>query len=263
MRKKHLRWRRGPVQRAAFPVLALIVVLAVMTPVWHTVTASAGLGVVQSFGAASPTGSAMLSARPPAATTAGDLLVATIRSRNVTALASVVSVTDPATNHWVRAANVTHGQISGEIWYVADAASLSTAQAVTVAVGGTSASTSAIALTILEVSGDATTSLDVTATASGSGAAASTGTTAATAQPNEIAIGDIGWNSTATPGGQKAGFAVTAIEQAKVSGDQAGEQAAWQLLSATGPQSYSATLGSSGARTGATATFKTRPSPTP
>jgi hypothetical protein len=263
MREKHLRWRRGPVQRAAFPVLALIVVLAVMTPVWHTVTASVGLGVVQSFGAANSTGSATLSARPPAATTAGDLLVATIRSRNVTATASVVSVTDPATNHWVRAANVTHGQINGEIWYVTNSASLSTAQAVTVAVGGSSASTSAIALTVLEVAGDATTTLDVTATASGSGAAPSTGTTAATAQISEIAIADIGWNSAVTPSGQKAGFTTTGIQQAKVSGDQTGEQAAWQLLNAVGPQSYAAMLSSSVAWTGAIATFGTSTSPTP
>src|SRR5665213_2188415 len=137
MREKHLRWRRGPVQLVAFPVLALIVVLAVMTPVWHAVTASAGLGVVQSFGAASPTGSATLSARPPAATTAGDLLVATIRSRNVTATASVASVTDTASNHWIRAVNVAQGQADGEIWYAATAASLSTSQSVTVTVGGT------------------------------------------------------------------------------------------------------------------------------
>jgi hypothetical protein len=238
-------------------------VVAGMMPVWHMVAASAGFGAVQSFGVANSTGSATLSVRPSAATTAGDLLVATIRSRNVTAPAPVISVADTASNHWLRAASATQGQADGEIWYVPNAASLSTSQAVTVTVGGTSASTSAIAFTVLEVTGGSTTTLDVTATAVGSSITASTGITATTTQPSEIAIGDIGWNSAVTPTGQKAGYTPTAIEQAKVSGDQAGEQAAWQLLSATGAQSYAATLSSALAWTGAIATFKTATPPTP
>jgi hypothetical protein len=258
-----LRRRRSRGWRGAFPVLAVMVVFVSTLPVWHTVVANAGFGVVQSFGVASSTGTATLSAAPGTPTTAGNLLVATIRDRNVTAPAPVVSVSDAASNHWVRAANVTQGQAEGEIWYAASAASLSTSQSVTVTVGGTSAATSAIAFTVLEVTGDVTTTLDVTATAGGSGTVASTGTTATTAQPSEIAIGDIGWNSAVTPSGQKAGYTTTAIEQAKVSGSQAGEQAAWQLVSTAGPQSYSATLSSSVGWAGAIATFTTTTSPTP
>src|SRR5450631_75199 len=194
MRSSHLWRRRGSVRRAALPVVALLAMVAAMVPAWHLVTASAGSGVVQTFGAATATGSATLSARPPAATTAGDLLVATVRDRNVTSPAPVLSVADSASNPWVRAASAVQGQADGEIWYVANAASLSSAQAVTVTVGGSAASTSAIALTVLEVSGDASTALDVTASAGGSGTAASTGTTAATAQPSEIAIAVAGWN---------------------------------------------------------------------
>jgi hypothetical protein len=243
--------------------MALTVVLAGMLPVWHLAAASTGFGVVQTFGAATATASASLTSVPGIATTAGDLLVATIRDRNVTAPAPVVSVADPASNHWIRATNISQGQADGEIWYVADSASLSTSQSVTVTVGGSSPSTSAIAVTVLEVTGDVTTSVDVTATAGGSGTASSTGATAATAQPSEIAIADVGWNSAATATGQKAGYAATGIEQAKVNGDQAGEQAAWQLLSATGSQSYAATLSSSVVWTGAIATFTTSTPPTP
>ncbi|MDQ6846609.1 MAG: hypothetical protein M3019_03375 [Candidatus Dormibacteraeota bacterium] len=234
-------------------------------PVLQMKSANASSGFVQSFGAATATGSATLSTSPQTATTAGDLLVATIRDRNLTTPAAIVSVTDSASNVWVRAASVAQGQAVEEIWYVANAARISTAQSVTVTVGGTSASSSAIAFTVIEAAGDASTTRDVSATASGTGTAASTGTTGATSQASEIAIGDVGWNGASTPSAQAAGYTPTAVEQAKVSGGQAGEQAAWQVLSATGAQSYGAKLSSSVAWTGAIATFKlaTGPTPTP
>jgi hypothetical protein len=269
------RWHRtrgrGTVRRARLPVLALVSFLALSVlagrlPDGHLVAAGAGFNVVQSFGAANSTGSATLSAPPIAATTAGDLLVATIRDRNTVGLAPVISVTDPAGNHWVRATSVTQGsQADGETWYVASAASLATSQAVTVTVGGTSAGTSAIAFTVVDVTGSSSASLDVTATAGGTSTAASTGVTSTTAQNSEIAIGDIGWNNAITPGSQTAGYTTTAIEEAKVNGEQAGEQAAWQVLNATGAQSYAATLSAAVAWTGAIATFAsgTPPTPTP
>ncbi len=263
MPRWHLGLRQRPVRWAAFSVLAVIAVLLGMVPLLRPVATSAGSSVVQFFGAANLTGSATLSAAPSTTTAAGDLLVATIRDRNVTAFAPVVSVTDPALNHWVRAANVVQARGDGEIWYVANAAALSTSQAVTVTVGGTSASTSAIAFTVLEITGDSTTTLDVKATARGSGTAASTGTTATTTQPGEIAIGDIGWNGAVTPSAQTAGYTTTGIQQAKVRGEQAGEQAAWQLLGAPGTQRYAATLSSAVPWTGAIATFKTGASPPP
>jgi hypothetical protein len=173
------------------------------------------VGVAESFGAKNASGSATLSASPSAATTVGDLLVATIRSRNVSALAPVSSVTDSnVSDHWTRAAGVTQGsQADGEVWYAASAASLATSQAVTVTVGGTSAATSAIAFTVLDVTGAATSPLDVTATKSGSAAPVSTGITPTTTQASEIAIGDIGWNSSVTPSAQTAGYSITAVEQ--------------------------------------------------
>ena len=239
-----------------------------MLPVGRTATAST-VGVAQSFGAQNASsGSATLVASPSAATTAGDLLVAVIRDRNTTVLAPVISVTDSTGETWSHAASVTQGtQAHGEIWYMATAANLSTSQAVTVTVGGTSASTSAIAFTVLDVTGASTTPLDVTATKGGNTQPAATGTTATTAQASEIAIGDIGWNGNSTASVQTANYTVLPTQQSTVNNTAAGEQAAWQLLSATGAQSYSATLSSSTtAWTGAIATFEvggTSSTPTP
>jgi phosphatidylinositol-3-phosphatase len=224
----------------------------------RTAAASTPAGVTQSFGAKNANGSATLSASPSFATSAGDLLVALIRDRNARVLAPVSSVTDTAGNHWVRDASVSRGShADGEIWSVGNAASVAGSQAITVKLGGTSAATSAIAFTVLEVTGASASPLDVAATNSGSTQPASTGTTATTSQASEIAIGDIGWNLSATPSGQTAGYTTTAVEQSTVSGNAAGEQAAWQLLTATGPRSYSATLSpSSVGWTGVIATFK-------
>ena len=230
----------------------------VMLPMQDTAPLDASTGVIQSFGSTNGTGSATLSASPSAATAAGDLLVATVKDRNTTVLAPVTGVTDSAGNHWVRAASVTRGgHADGEIWYVANAASLATSQVVTVTVGGTSASTTAIALTVLEVAGASPSPLDVTATRSGGSQPASTGTTAATAQAAEVAIADIGWSGIVTSSSQTVGYITTAVEQSTIKGSADGEQAAWQLLTVAGQQSYSARLSSSKvAWTGAIATFK-------
>src|SRR5450631_4045608 len=234
-------------------------------------TANASAVVAQRFGAQNTTASATLSVSPPAATTTGDLLVATIRTRNLTALAPVTSVVDSnAADIWARAgiAAVQGTNADGEIWYVANAASLGTGQSITVTVGGTSASTSAIAFTVLDVTGMATSSpLDVTATKSGNTQPANAGPTATTAQASEVAISTLGWNGNGfTSSAPTPGYTVDAIHQSTVSSTAAAEQAAFQILSATGTQSYQATLSSSTAAwTGVIATFKvsTGPPPTP
>ncbi len=135
---------------------------------------------------------------------------------------------------------------------------LTTAQAITVTVGGTAAASSAIAFTVLDITGATTSPLDVIAHNGGATQPASTGTTVTTTQASEIAISDIGWNSsTVTVSGQTTSYTVLPTQNASVAGDGAGEQGAWQLLSTTGAQSYSATLSSSSvAWTGAIATFK-------
>jgi hypothetical protein len=226
-------------------------------------TTSAVLGVSQSFGAfnTSTTGAtASLTASPDSATTSGDLLVATIRVRNSSG-ATVTGVTDSANNTWAQATAVATSQADEELWYVAGATSVSS---VTV----TLSAPSALAFTVIDVTGGTSGLLDVYSSAHGSGTAASTGSTSPTSASDEIAVADLGWNSSVTPSGQTSGYTTqTGVEQSNVSSLATGEQAAWQMLSSTGAQGYGATLSSSVAWTGAIATFElgasATPSPTP
>ena len=268
-------WRRRHILDALAPVARLLLgrphrtrrrvavsglVLAV-TVVWaggfaslSARPASAPLGVVQSFSAALTTAGSQLSATPSVATTSGDLLVAFVRVRNVTATAAVTGVSDSGGNAWTRASAVLGAKfVDEETWYAANANAITPPGSVRV----TTTSASAIAMTVVEVSGVATSgALDVTATMSGTGTAASTGTTPVTKAASEIAVADIGWNSAATPSKQTAGYNLLAAVQSSVSGLNTGEQAATRVLSAIGTQSYAATLSSSVAWTGLIATFQ-------
>jgi len=224
---------------------------------------NASAGVVQSFGAKNTTLGTSLQATPGVSTVSGDLLVATIRTREASgAAATVTGVTDSAGNTWAKATSVLQGTPNdGEIWYVANAISDTS---VTVAVSAAAA----VTFTVVEVSGAATTAvLDRTVTASGSSTAPAVGPSATTTQANEIVIADIGWNTSLTPTGQSSSYTVTAAEQSSVSGDNSGEQAAYQILSATGAQTYAAGIGSPApAWTGTIATFylgSGAPTPTP
>ena len=150
----------------------------------------------------------------------------------------------------MRATGVQHGQADEEIWYAANATP------VTKFTADVSVSAS-LAMTVVDIAGaSATNPLDRTMFNTGTSTAASTGSTSATSQPNEIVIADIGWNSTVTLSGATAGYADAIRQQSTVSGNQTGEQAAWLIVSATGPQSFAATLSSSVAWLGAVATFK-------
>jgi hypothetical protein len=120
-----------------------------------------------------------------------------------------------------------------------------------------------ITMTVLEVAGASASPLDVTATANGTSEPGSTGTTAATTQATEIAVGDIGWNGRVTPSEQTAGYTTTAVEQSTTNNSAVGEQAAWRLLSTSGPQTYAARLSSATTGwTGAVATFEAVALPT-
>jgi phosphatidylinositol-3-phosphatase len=257
-----LRRRASRVTRAgACAIAAFVAVLIQASFVGHFPSfADVSIAESRTFGAFNAVAGSTLSASPASATSAGDALVATIRVRNTLTKPAVISVTDSAGDTWVKAAAVTSGtQADGEIWYVATAGSILTSGSVTVTVGAGSA----IAFTVLELTGASATPLDQVATSSGTSTVASSGTTPSTSQSSEIAVANIGWNATSTPSGQTAGYTTTSIEQATVSGSAAGEQAAWRLLSATGPQTYAATLSASAAWTGAIATFETNPTSTP
>ena len=106
------------------------------------------------------------------------------------------------------------GQADGEIWFAANAATITTPGGVTV----TLSATSALAFTVLDLTGASSTPLDQMAKLGGSGTAASTGTTPVTTQANEIAVADIGWNSTVTLSGQTAAYTTATGQQSTVSG---------------------------------------------
>jgi hypothetical protein len=223
---------------------------ATTTQNFQLVSAAKPLGVVQSFGKAATTAGTTLAATTGTATTPGDLLVVTVKDRSST-LTNVTGITDSSgLNTWAKATGVqSGGQADEEIWYVANAKSVTS---VTLTVSGSAS----LAMTVVEISGATTTPLDKTMTASGTGTAASTGTTTTTAQASEIVIANIGWNSTVTPSGQTAGYTVLPLQQATVSSNATGEQAAWRILTTIGTQTYAATLSASVSWAGAIATFK-------
>jgi hypothetical protein len=265
---KKQRSRTAVASRRAVGATALVVVGMWATGMLPGRPAAASV-VVHSFGAQNSTGSATLAA-PATATSAGDLLIATIRTRNVTAIAPVTGVTDSNGEHWQQAGtSAQHGNdADGEIWYMANAAALNASQSVTVTVGGTSASTSAIAFTVLDVTGMATVSpLDVTAPpTSGNTQPSKAGPTPTTTQASDLVVAALGWNGNGTTtSGTSTGYtADLPIHQATVSGAAAAEQAAYQVLSATGVQNYQATLSSTTAAwTGVMATFKVSTGPPP
>jgi Carboxypeptidase regulatory-like domain/Phosphoesterase family len=210
-----------------------------------------GLKVVETFGAANggATGTASLTATTGTATGAGDLLVVTVRDRG-SPLTAVSGISDSASglNTWQKATGIQNGSGDEEIWYASNASSVTS---ITLNVTGTAS----LAMTVLDISGATSAPLDAIATKRGSGTAATTGTTATTGQANEIVIADVGWNSALTPSKQTAGFTVVASQQSTVSSTQTGEQAAWRVLTATGAETFAATLSSSVPWLGAIATF--------
>lgn len=223
---------------------------AATTQNFQLVSTAKPLGVVQSFGKSATTAGTTLTATTGTATTLGDLLVVTLKDRSTT-LTNVTGITDSSgVNTWTKATSIqSGGQADEEIWYVANAKSVTS---VTVTVSGSAA----LAMTVIEISGAPAAPLDRTMTASGTGTAVSTGTTTTTAQASEIVIANIGWNSTVTPSGQTAGYTVLPLQQATVPSNATGEQGAWRILTTTGAQSYAATLSASVAWAGAIATFK-------
>ena len=230
-------------------VVGAAVALVLASLVFGLVPAEASPGVSQTFGAGNSTLTTTLSATPGATTGAGDLLVAVIKVRNTSAAATVSAVNDSGANTWTKAAGVAQGQADMEVWYTAGAAA-DTSVTVTVS------ASSAIAFTVLDVTGAQTNPLDQTATAAASSTTPSAGPTGTTVQASELAVGAVGWNGTPTPSGETAGYTLTAIQKSTATGSATGEESGYQLLSATGAQTYGATLSASVAWSAAIVTFK-------
>ncbi len=240
--------------------LALGGIVATTVMGWTVAQAIPGFGtswgVAQSFGAASASTATSLTASTATSTGSGDLLVAAIRARDTSALSTVKGISDSARNVWVKAVTVIQGtQADGEIWYAAHAVGVA---GVTVTV----TTPAALAMTVLDITGTSATALDRTVALSANSASASTGTTSATTQANEIVVGAIGWNAKVTPSAP-AGYAIGTIEQSNASGTASGEQTAWKVVSADGPQGYGVTLSSPAGWTGTMATFAIATSPPP
>ena len=216
------------------------------------------LSVVETFGAANSgaTGGTTLTATTATATGSGDLLVVALRARGASAAPTVSGISDNSSglNTWKRATGAGgKSDADAEIWYTTDAASVTS-------IAATVSGTASLAMTVLDISGASSTPLDQVMGDTGSGTTATTLSTATTTQASEIAVADIGWNgatNTYPLSGATAGYvsAPTAFWQSTVTGVQAGEQSAWLVLTATGAQSFTATLKASVAWTGVIATF--------
>jgi hypothetical protein len=121
-----------------------------LIPLRAVPVAASGPAFVRSFAATETNASTALSVSPSTATGTGDLLVATIGVRD-TAANLVLSVSDSASNTWVNAgaANDSTHTTNGEIWFVANAASIATSGQITVTIGNSST----IAFRVQEFSG--------------------------------------------------------------------------------------------------------------
>ena len=162
-------WRRRPlaVSLARIPAnltgrralrLGIFGLMGALTLIWvhgslpvsvRATSASTSLGVIQSFGKGLTSGKNQITLSPPAATTAGDMLVIIVDVRQNRGLTSVTSVTDSSANSWVRATFVHVRNTDAEMWYAPNAASIPTTGNVTVR----TANSGAIAATVIELSG--------------------------------------------------------------------------------------------------------------
>jgi endoglucanase len=255
--------RRGLVIRVSVALLALTsVVVIAASPAVRFAAAGTTIGVVQSFGGANSRLGSSVSVSPASATAPGDLLVATIRDRDLQGYEGVTAVTDSAGNMWAPANRFTQGvQADEETWYAAAAASIGTGGRVTVTMSGTAA----IAVTVLEVAGASPAPLDNVAGVGGTGTHASIGVAAAS--PDDIVIADAGWNTNVSPGAHTQAFTTTPIEQSTVHSSMTGEQAAWAVVGSNGTQIYSTLLSASVVWTASMVTFHAAapapPTPTP
>jgi hypothetical protein len=183
-----------------------------------------GASLVQSAGSSSTT------VTLPAPTTAGDLLV--LSASAFTGLSKPITAVSDGKNTWTKVgAFAVSGQNSdGEMWYAANAASVSS---VTVTTGATT-----VALKVQEFSGVAATSpLDGSAGTANTGTAASSGTATPTAA-NDLAVGFIAGHSNAqTIGVNSPGF-VLQSQQTSTSPSIATVVTGYRPLGAPSPQTF-------------------------
>lgn len=184
------------------------------------------------------------------ASTAGDLLVIETSNPSTTA---VSSVTDSAGNSWTKASGasgVRSTVLSGELWYAANAAAVSS---VTVTFGASVKS----AVALEEFAGVATASpLDVSHVGSGASTSPASGATTAVAA-GELVLGYTAYQSAATTYTPTAGY--TALANAATSGSgNAGVADDWRT-SVAGTQTDAPTIGTNTSWVDGIAVFKAQP----
>ena len=215
---------------------------------FQLVSNAKSLTVVETFGTANATGGSQLVAATPNPTGSGDLLAVAIKSRVTSSSPTIdvagISDNSSGLNTWVRATGVQSGQADEEIWYVPDSTSITS---VTVTMSGTG-TTAALAMTIMDISGASSTGPLDRSTAIGDSAGSgstspSVGPTATTTDPNEIVVGDIGWNGTPTLSGQAFAPSTSPTNLPGQASTDKGlvtsEQASWEVVGTTGTWAFS------------------------
>ena len=184
----------------------------------------------------------------PISTTAGDLIVVTASLRGVHTFAAT-PVTDTGGNTYsTLETEVTGNNVTG-MFYAADAAAVTT---VTVS----ASATATIVASVQEFSGVSQTApLDVKVGATGTSTAPSSGASPTTSQAVELVVAGIGWNQSTSISGQSSGYTVNTSHQSTPSSAVNNVQSAYLVTSATGAQTYAATLGASTFWGDALATF--------
>ena len=193
-----------------------------------------------------------LTAKFPAATSSGDLLVVAFQLKNTKATPSLGTVKDSNKNALTKANTLQVGQLEAGVFYETHAPS-ATSITITPAQKGDT-----IVATIYDVAG-ALTASPLDATANNNSCVAGTPPTVSTSTtrfPYELAVGTIAWSQapsfTPTP---NTGYVPSPTVQATTSGEQEGEQSAYLQTSSRGAQTYSGTLVPSVCWTGVIATF--------
>jgi Calcineurin-like phosphoesterase/Putative Ig domain len=211
----------------------------------HTVTFSLTVNpvstsvpaLVQTASATESATSTSLSGSFPSATTAGHLLVLSV-SEYTGATNHVTSVTDSAGNTWTRvgAYDVSGHNSNGELWYAANATTVTT---VTVHV----AAAASMAFEVQEFSGVATAGpLDVSAGTSNTGTTASSGT-AASSVANELVVGFIAGHNNAQAISVTSPGYVNQAQQTTTAGTIASIVTGYQVVGTPGSQSYAGGFG--------------------
>ncbi len=201
-------------------------------------------------------GSSTTTVTLPAPSTQGDLLVLSA-SVFTGASKEITSVTDAGGNTWRRvgAYTVSGQNADGEMWYVANAAPVSS---VTVATGATT-----VALRLQEFSGVVTTNpLDASSGAAATGTSASSGSATPTAAA-DLAVGFIaGHSNNQSIAVSSPGYLLQPLETA-TSPSKASVQTGYQLLSSTAARSFAGSFPAAMYWSDGLALFKTVAPPPP